>query len=65
MATMMKSLLQNWLNWDSVSDRKDTEVPQCGLLDNKVEGSDDSNIEDGEKVSERRNSASPWVHGLL
>jgi hypothetical protein len=62
MATMMKSLLQNWLNWDSVSDRKDTEVP---LWDNKVEGPDDSNIEDGEKVSERRNSASPWVHGLL
>jgi hypothetical protein len=65
MATMMKSLFQQWLNWESGLDHEDKEMPQRGGLKQHVEGSHDSGIEDGEKVTKHTNSASPWVHGLL
>lgn len=65
MATMMKSLFQNWLNWESKFDRKDTAAPHCGVLEHKDESSPDNHVEDCGEGNERRDSASPWVHGLL
>lgn len=64
MATMMKSLWRYWLNGESSLDGMETGVSQFGAGE-QSERSDDSNIEDCETVSERRDSASPWVHGLL
>lgn len=65
MATMMKSLFQNWLNWESRFDRKVAAVPYSGVLERRDESSSDNSVEDCGEVNERRDSASPWVHGLL
>jgi len=65
MATMIKSLFQNWLNWESRFDRKDTAVPYRGVLEPKDESSPDNSVVDCGEGTERRDSASPWVHGLL
>jgi len=65
MTTMVKSLFQNWLNWEFRFDRTDTGVPHCGVLDRKDERSPDNSAEGCGEGHERRDSASPWVHGLL
>lgn len=65
MATMMKSVFQNWLGWESGLDRKEIEAPQCGAAEQKVEHSPENNTQDRDEVNEHSNSASPWVHGLL
>ena len=65
MATMMKSVFKNWLGWESGLDRRDLGAPQSGAVGQKVEVSPENNAEDPDQVNEHRNSASPWVHGLL
>jgi len=65
MATMMKSLFQHWLGWESGFDRKDIGAPQFGAVGQKVEVSPENNTEDRDQVNEHRDPASPWVHGLL